>query len=132
MLACAIVDAVRRIARAINVPLSVRVGVHSGTVTAAFLGTLMPRYFIFGLDVNITSFLETTCEPDMVHVSGETASMLCAEWGCEEREALEFEGQCVQGHMIRVNDAIACGITVLRDAEPGTKITCFNSFLRAM
>jgi len=47
--ACAAIDIIQLLARRLNLPvLSIRVGVATGPLTAAVVGSLMPRYLIYG------------------------------------------------------------------------------------
>lgn len=56
--------------------LAMRIGLHSGPVTAGVLRGDKARFQLFGDTVNTTSRVETTGKRDMVHISQETADKL--------------------------------------------------------
>ncbi|XP_077987028.1 uncharacterized protein LOC144441347 [Glandiceps talaboti] len=56
----------------IGTRLSVRVGVHTGSVVAGIVGNVIPRYNILGDAVNIAMFLESTGMPNCIQISEAT------------------------------------------------------------
>lgn len=56
--------------------LSLRVGIHSGPVTAGVLRGRGARFQLFGSEVNKASRIETTGLPGRIHCSSETAELL--------------------------------------------------------
>lgn len=56
--------------------LAIRIGLHSGPVTAGVLRGDRARFQLFGDTVNTTSRLESTGKPDKIHVSQECAELL--------------------------------------------------------
>lgn len=56
--------------------LSIRVGLHSGPVTAGVLRGDRARFQLFGDTLNVASRMENTSEPSRIHLSNETAKLL--------------------------------------------------------
>jgi class 3 adenylate cyclase len=79
--------------------LSIRIGVHSGPVTAGVLRGDKSRFQLFGDTVNTTSRLQTTGDCGKIHLSGETATLLTnagkGHWIVPRQDAVQAKGKGV-------------------------------------
>ena len=50
-------------------PIQIRLGIHIGTATAGVIGTQRLQYDVWGDTVNVASRLESTSEPERIHIS---------------------------------------------------------------
>ncbi|KAJ1483149.1 nucleotide cyclase [Baffinella frigidus] len=78
-LAFAILHLMHSISERLQIPVRCRCGVHTGKASAAVMGTVLPRYLIYGPDVMIARQMEATAQIDTVQVSDATRQLLGAD-----------------------------------------------------
>jgi adenylate cyclase len=74
-------------------PLSIRVGMHTGTVVAGVVGTQKFAYDLWGDVVNIASRFESSGKPNRIHVSDSVRFRLADDFAFEEGEDVNMKGK---------------------------------------
>ena len=74
-------------------PLSIRIGMHTGTVVAGVVGTQKFSYDLWGDVVNIASRYESTGKPNKIHVSDSVRFRLADDFEFEEAGEVDLKGK---------------------------------------
>lgn len=75
-----------------QVDLKLRIGVHSGSVTAGVIGKQKFSYDLWGDTVNIASRMESEGIPDQIQISAETWKMLSERFRTTSRGEIQVKG----------------------------------------
>lgn len=89
MAAFDIIDAVRTRGASEGLPLSVRIGIHTGPVAAGVVGIDKFAFDIWGDAVNFAARLEATSQPNRVNISSGTYLRVKDFFACENRGKIE-------------------------------------------
>ena len=91
-------------------PLSFRIGIHSGPVTAGIIGTHKFSYDLWGDTVNVASRMESGGVPGAIQVSAATRDLIEDGYVCEPRGFVPVKGK----------DEMEAYLLVSRRATPGS------------
>ena len=89
MAAFSMVDSVRKKALADNVPLGIRIGIHTGPVAAGVVGIDKFAFDVWGDTVNFAARLQATGEPGRINISHNTYLRVKDFFDCESRGQIE-------------------------------------------
>ncbi len=88
-----VIENLREQNRLMSRDVQIRIGIHSGTVTAGIIGRQKFAYDLWGDVVNVTSRLESTAEPMMIHASESVFSRLEGDYLFEPRGEVELKNR---------------------------------------
>jgi len=87
------VDVVGRVARELDTPLQVRIGLHSGPVVAGVIGRHKFAYDLWGDSVNLAARMESHGVPGAIQLTDETRARLTGRYAFEARDGVEVKGK---------------------------------------
>jgi len=92
-LALGMVESVARLCTSSGRDWKVRIGIHTGPAVAGVIGTRKFVYDVWGDTVNVASRLESSAEPNRIHVSGPVAEALRGSFDLEPRGTVDLKGK---------------------------------------
>jgi adenylate cyclase len=91
-LAFAMMTEVQDLAAERQLPLNLRVGIHSGPVVAGVIGRKRWFYDLWGETVNVASRMESQGLPGMIQISEDTYKLIASEFCCEAQGEIGVKG----------------------------------------
>lgn len=89
-----LVEIIKEFRTLTNEELQIRIGLHSGPVTAGIMGDILrPKWCIVGDTVNTASRMETNSMPMKINISETTYRLLMGRYTVEKREPLLIKGK---------------------------------------
>lgn len=73
-------------------PVSIRIGINTGTVVAGVIGKKKFIYDLWGDTVNIASRMESQGEPGQIQITQAVYDRLCDRYSCQERGIISVKG----------------------------------------
>lgn len=76
-----------------ELPVDIRIGIHTGPAVAGVIGTKKFAYDVWGDTVNTASRMESSGDSGRIQISEQVAAMLDGEFEIEERGTVELKGK---------------------------------------
>jgi ligand-binding sensor domain-containing protein/class 3 adenylate cyclase len=92
-MALEMLQTVELLGKTTSVPLSIRIGIHTGTVVAGVIGQKKFTYDLWGDTVNTASRMESHGEAGKIHVTNEVVELLGDCFTFESRGKVEIKGK---------------------------------------
>lgn len=86
-------EAVRELAVEMDLPLRIKIGVHSGPAVAGVIGTSKFAYDVWGDTVNVASRMASQGVPDGIQVTERTAAALDGAFSLRDRGTIAVKGR---------------------------------------
>ena len=86
-------SALAQTVRSAGYDLQMRIGIHSGPVTAGVIGTRKAFYDIWGDTVNIASRVESSSQAGCIHVTGDTRRLIAERFSIGPAEHADLKGK---------------------------------------
>ena len=88
-----IIEMIKGFRTVTNESIQIRIGLHSGPVTAGVLGDLVPHWCLVGDTVNTASRMESTSKPMKIHISDATHNLIKHRFATEALPLMEVKGK---------------------------------------
>jgi adenylate cyclase len=91
-MALQVLNEIERLNRTSDIKLGVRIGLHSGPVTAGIIGKSKFAYDLWGETVNLASRMESHGLPGCIQVTAAVGARLAGKYHLEERGLIDIKG----------------------------------------